>query len=265
MLDEALDVVTALWTGEPVDHDGPHYRARTAAGFRPTPVQQPRIPIWVAGTWPARPAFRRAARYDGLFPTFRDLDAPDNVDPALLAEAVAYATSTASPALPPLEVAIEGASPSQVAAGGVRRRRPHLVGGDDRLVPRHAGGDAPAHGDRSARPEQATRSVARVRLGEDVVRLLQVARGRAEARPRRRGDGVCSVGVARLRVRLRRSRPGSGRGSAGRNLYSSLGPRQGPGLRRPARRRRSSPATTREASGGFEVSGSPVPVPYVVR
>ena len=97
-LDEALDVLTALWTGEPVAHDGPHYRAHTAAGFRPTPVQQPRIPIWVAGTWPAKPAFRRAARFDGLFPTFRGVSAPDNVDPAQLAEAVAYALAHREPA-----------------------------------------------------------------------------------------------------------------------------------------------------------------------
>lgn len=114
MLDEALHVITALWTGEPVDHSGRHYRARTVAGFRPTPVQQPRIPIWVAGTWPARPAFRRAARYDGLFPTFRGLDAPVTVTPDLLAEAVAYATSNRAEGLAPLDVAIEGASPSTV-------------------------------------------------------------------------------------------------------------------------------------------------------
>ncbi len=114
MLDEALDVLTALWTGEPVAHDGLHYRAHTAAGFRPVPVQRPRIPIWVAGTWPAKPAFRRAARYDGLFPTFRGVGAPTNVDPEQLAEAVAYTMSHREPGLPPLEVAIEGASPADV-------------------------------------------------------------------------------------------------------------------------------------------------------
>ncbi len=115
LLDEALDVLTALWTGEPLAHDGPHLRAHTAAGFRPTPVQQPRIPIWVAGTWPAKPAFRRAARYDGLFPTFRDLETGDNVNPEQLAEAVAYTMARREPGLPPLEVAIEGASPAGVS------------------------------------------------------------------------------------------------------------------------------------------------------
>jgi alkanesulfonate monooxygenase SsuD/methylene tetrahydromethanopterin reductase-like flavin-dependent oxidoreductase (luciferase family) len=113
MLDEALDVVTALWSGLPVQHHGEHYRAGTAAGFRPTPLQRPRIPIWVAGTWPARPAFRRAARFDGLFPTFRGVSESQTVSPAKLAEAVTYAHAHRAAQLPPLDVAIEGCSPAQ--------------------------------------------------------------------------------------------------------------------------------------------------------
>lgn len=36
-LDEALDVVVGLWSGEPFDHEGAHYTVRQAQ-FRPTPV-----------------------------------------------------------------------------------------------------------------------------------------------------------------------------------------------------------------------------------
>jgi len=36
--------------------------------FLPKPVQHPRIPIWVAALWPKRAPFRRAARWDGVFP-----------------------------------------------------------------------------------------------------------------------------------------------------------------------------------------------------
>jgi hypothetical protein len=39
--------------------------------LRPTPLQRPRIPIWVAGFWPNRPPFRRAARWDGAPPLAR--------------------------------------------------------------------------------------------------------------------------------------------------------------------------------------------------
>jgi hypothetical protein len=37
----------------------------------PTPLQRPRIPIWVAGFWPNKPPFRPAARWDGAIPLRR--------------------------------------------------------------------------------------------------------------------------------------------------------------------------------------------------
>ena len=68
LLDESLEVVTALWSGEPVDHDGDRLHVHTDA-FRPTPLQRPRIPIWIGARWPSpgRP-IRRAARWDGIVP-----------------------------------------------------------------------------------------------------------------------------------------------------------------------------------------------------
>lgn len=44
---EALEVVTSLWAGGPVDHDGPFYRVDNV-GASIVPLQQPRPPIWVA-------------------------------------------------------------------------------------------------------------------------------------------------------------------------------------------------------------------------
>ncbi len=70
MLDEALDVITKLWTGEKVNHRGEHYTV-VGAKFAPTPVQQPRIPIWVGGLWPYKKPMRRAARWDGVMPLLR--------------------------------------------------------------------------------------------------------------------------------------------------------------------------------------------------
>jgi len=67
MLDEALDVITQLWSGTEVNHVGAHYRVE-GARFLPAPVQQPRIPIWVGGMWPHRKPMRRAARWDGVMP-----------------------------------------------------------------------------------------------------------------------------------------------------------------------------------------------------
>lgn len=67
MLDEALDVLTACWTGNDVQHRGTHFTVE-GARMLPRPVQHPRIPIWVAGYWPGTAPFRRAARWDGVAP-----------------------------------------------------------------------------------------------------------------------------------------------------------------------------------------------------
>lgn len=67
MLDEALTVVTKLWTGKQFSFEGQHYTL-TNAQFLPSAFQQPRIPIWVAGMWPNKLPFQRAARWDGVCP-----------------------------------------------------------------------------------------------------------------------------------------------------------------------------------------------------
>lgn len=64
MTDEALTVIAGLWSGEPFQHEGPHYRVRPVA-FRPRPVQRPRIPIWIGGGYPNPGPLGRAARWDG--------------------------------------------------------------------------------------------------------------------------------------------------------------------------------------------------------
>jgi alkanesulfonate monooxygenase SsuD/methylene tetrahydromethanopterin reductase-like flavin-dependent oxidoreductase (luciferase family) len=88
-LDEGLAILDGLWSGEPFSFAGEHHTV-DAAHFRPRAVQQPRIPVWVAGRWPHRRPFRRAARWDGLFPLFDGYGAGEMPPPALLAEAVAY-------------------------------------------------------------------------------------------------------------------------------------------------------------------------------
>jgi alkanesulfonate monooxygenase SsuD/methylene tetrahydromethanopterin reductase-like flavin-dependent oxidoreductase (luciferase family) len=67
LLDEGLERLEAYWGGE----------------FEPRPLQQPRIPVWVAARWPNKRPMRRAARWDGLFPI-------DQTEPEQLAEIVAY-------------------------------------------------------------------------------------------------------------------------------------------------------------------------------
>ena len=75
MLDEHLDLLARLWTGEPVHHEGRHYRTAGpdwSAVCYPPPLQRPRVPVWVAGTWPGGRPFARAARWDGVVPMRTD-------------------------------------------------------------------------------------------------------------------------------------------------------------------------------------------------
>jgi alkanesulfonate monooxygenase SsuD/methylene tetrahydromethanopterin reductase-like flavin-dependent oxidoreductase (luciferase family) len=65
-LDETLAILAGLWTGEPFAFQGTHYRF-DAMTFRPTPVQQPRIPVWVVGGWPHEKSLRRTLAWDGVY------------------------------------------------------------------------------------------------------------------------------------------------------------------------------------------------------
>ncbi len=66
-LDESLDIITGLWTGRPFSYTGKHYRMGKTT-FLPTPLQKPRIPLWVGGFWPRKKPFRRAVKWDGVVP-----------------------------------------------------------------------------------------------------------------------------------------------------------------------------------------------------
>ncbi len=68
-LDEGLHLLDRYWLGESVTHDGRHYRVDDVT-LLPTPVQRPRVPVWIGGFWPHRAPMRRAARWDGAVPLF---------------------------------------------------------------------------------------------------------------------------------------------------------------------------------------------------
>lgn len=67
MLDEGLDILAGLWSGEPFEYEGA-YHTVTETQFQPASLQTPRIPVWIAGNYPSKPPLRRAARWDGVFP-----------------------------------------------------------------------------------------------------------------------------------------------------------------------------------------------------
>ena len=61
MLDEGLDLLRRLWSGDEVTHHGGHYTVN-GVKLSPTP-RQDRLPIWIGGNRPA--SLRRASRWDG--------------------------------------------------------------------------------------------------------------------------------------------------------------------------------------------------------
>ncbi|MEI8333612.1 MAG: LLM class flavin-dependent oxidoreductase [Chloroflexota bacterium] len=85
MLDEGLEILAALWSGEAVTHHGAHYTVDDVT-FLPRPVQVPRIPIWIAATVGHERPLRRAARWDGVHPVKYG---PDGEDLPLTPEDVA--------------------------------------------------------------------------------------------------------------------------------------------------------------------------------
>ncbi len=64
MLDEALDVLVGLWSGESFSFDGEYYHVKKVQ-LLPRPVQRPRIPIWIGGGFPLKGPTQRALRWDG--------------------------------------------------------------------------------------------------------------------------------------------------------------------------------------------------------
>jgi alkanesulfonate monooxygenase SsuD/methylene tetrahydromethanopterin reductase-like flavin-dependent oxidoreductase (luciferase family) len=106
-LDEGLEVLTGLWRGEPFSHQGSAYRVEETV-FLPRPAQLPRVPLWIAGRWPNRPPFRRAARWDGVVPTHAGVDHAGTMTPDQLDEIVRYTLAYRPAGLGPLEVVVEG-------------------------------------------------------------------------------------------------------------------------------------------------------------
>jgi alkanesulfonate monooxygenase SsuD/methylene tetrahydromethanopterin reductase-like flavin-dependent oxidoreductase (luciferase family) len=106
MLDEGLEVITGLWSGQPFEYRGKHFTVQRVT-FAPTPVQTPRIPIWVGGAYPNRGPMRRAARWDG---SMLYKQAPDDGEADMTPDDVRAVRDLA------------GAKPYDIAVGGRARR-----------------------------------------------------------------------------------------------------------------------------------------------
>ena len=68
LLEDALEIVTRLFTGEVVSYAGKRVSLHDAS-LRPVPVQQPHPPIWIGGTGPTR-TLPLAARFADVWHAF---------------------------------------------------------------------------------------------------------------------------------------------------------------------------------------------------
>jgi alkanesulfonate monooxygenase SsuD/methylene tetrahydromethanopterin reductase-like flavin-dependent oxidoreductase (luciferase family) len=127
-LDESLAILTGLWSGETFAFRGQHYQMESMT-FLPTPVQRPRIPIWVVGAWPREKSMARALRYDGLLPNKLNPDGSmGEVTPADVADMRAYAEAHRTDAAP-CDIIVEGRTPGDDLTAAASIVRPFSEAG----------------------------------------------------------------------------------------------------------------------------------------
>lgn len=125
-LDETLAILDGLWTGEPFAFQGEHYRFGPMT-FRPTPVQRPRIPVWVVGAWPHERSMRRAVRWDGLIIQALGPDGSPAAGPEVLPEIVDWVRRERPAELRdhPFEIIVDGVTPAGDPAAAAAVARAH--------------------------------------------------------------------------------------------------------------------------------------------
>ena len=113
-LDEGLDLLTAYWSGDRVNHHGEHYLADDVE-LLPASVQRPRPPVWIAGFWPRKAPMRRAARWDGAVPLFKTANHGEAPPVGELRDLVAFVNEQRTDTSTPYDVIVGGVSPADPA------------------------------------------------------------------------------------------------------------------------------------------------------
>ena len=108
-LDEGLEILKGLWSGEPFSYHGTWYQLDNVT-FLPRPLQSPRIPIWLAGGWPSRKPLRRAARWDGIYLMTVNQVTNEPLKLEEVREAVAY-MQTYRQSTEPFDIGVNGIAP----------------------------------------------------------------------------------------------------------------------------------------------------------
>jgi alkanesulfonate monooxygenase SsuD/methylene tetrahydromethanopterin reductase-like flavin-dependent oxidoreductase (luciferase family) len=155
LLDETLEILDLAWRGERFDFDGRHYHAHDIV-FRPTPVAQPRIPVWAVAPFPAPRSMARAMRWDGVIPSMQGSE--EHLTPEQVTTVRDWLAEHRPADAGPFELVVEGVSPDDPAAAAehlaayeeagatwwIESRWAGEVSRPDRLLARIAQGPVPA-------------------------------------------------------------------------------------------------------------------------
>lgn len=112
-LDEGLHALDLLWSGEPVTYRGNQVTIDDVV-FLPTPVQRPRVPVWIGGFWPNKAPMRWAARWDRAIPVMAGMETGRTPDVSEVRELVRFLRGCRAEnglADRPFDIVIGGMSP----------------------------------------------------------------------------------------------------------------------------------------------------------
>lgn len=119
-LDEGLAILAGLWTGKPFSFSGEHFNVKEMV-MLPTPVQSPRIPVWVPGIWTKEKSMQRALRWDGIIPQkYRSMQ---RMTPPEVKELKKYVDAHRV-SKDPFDIVVGGTSPSASRKKAVTMVRP---------------------------------------------------------------------------------------------------------------------------------------------
>lgn len=128
LLDESLEIITGLWSGQPFSYDGAHFHLQEMT-FTPPPVQSPRIPIWVIGAWPRMKSMQRTLRYDGVIPASMNSDGFfGNMTPADI-QALKTSVAEQRTQQTPFDIVIEGETPGDDREKAMTIVQPYIEAG----------------------------------------------------------------------------------------------------------------------------------------
>jgi hypothetical protein len=112
-LDEGLAILAGLWSGKPFSFSGTHYEVKEMT-MLPSPVQSPRIPVWVPGVWTKAKSMERALKWDGIIP--QKYKSMERMTPGEVRELKRFVDEHRS-STEPFDIVVGGTTP-----GGNRKR-----------------------------------------------------------------------------------------------------------------------------------------------